>query len=185
MRRALLPAVLAVAAMVAAGCSGDGEPEPVAAGTDPAQVATSMIETTMAARLDIGPLDGGCDEPGPLAVGSTFRCAAVTETGEPVDVVAAVAGDGHLQLTTTNVIRADAVPAFERQAASMLNQYEGTNFTAEAVDCGDGTVVLGDDMVLGCGLSMPVSGDVYDLTLTITNLDARHFALAVAPTPRA
>lgn len=176
--------MVAAVAVLIAGCSGGDEAQPAAPGSDPAQVATSMIETTMAARLDIGPLNAGCNDPGPLAVGASFTCAATTETGNPVDVVAAVAGDGHLQLTTTNVIRADALPGFEREAASMLNQSEGTNFTAEAVDCGDATVVLGDDMVLACGLAMPVSGDVYDLTLTITNIDLRHFALAVAPQAR-
>ena len=74
---------------------------------------------------------------------------------------------------------------FERQAASQLNESAGANFTADSVDCGNTSVVLGADNVLRCALIMPASGQVYDLDLAVTDLDGRHFALKVADAPRA
>jgi hypothetical protein len=52
------------------------------------------------------------------------------------------------------------------------------------VDCGTTAVVLAADAVLGCALIMPSSGQVFDVTLAITDLDARSFALEVAGQPR-
>ena len=173
--------VAAVVAVLLGACTS--EPE-VDALTDPQTLSEQMIAGDLATELGLGPLVGICNDPGRLAVGTTFACTATTEAGDVVQVAGEVNGEGRIELTTTNVVSSWALPSFERDAAAALNNSVGSNFTAESVDCGVASVVLDPDFVLPCALMMPSSGDVFDLTLTITDLDARRFSLLVADAPR-
>ena len=92
--------------------------------------------------------------------------------------------EGRLVLTTTNLVSAAALPSFEREVAALLNTEVGSNFTAESVDCGTTALVLPADFVMGCTLEMPASGEIFDVTLTITDLDGRQFSLVVGDEPR-
>jgi hypothetical protein len=175
---------LALAAFALA-CSSSAE---APANADGKSLAESMIANELAASVDLGPLVAACDEPGPLALGTTFSCEATRTAdppGQPIEIEATVNPDGHLGLVTLNLIAGPAIPSFERQAAAQLNESVGSNFTADSVDCGDTAVVLPADAVMQCALIMPSSGQVFDLALAITDLDGRVFALDVADTPRA
>jgi hypothetical protein len=196
---AVARAVLAVAVLAAAGCTG-GDPNPAAPttkgpdtkgpdtkGPDTKGRAEAMIAGDLATAVGLGPLVPSCNEPGPLAVGAAFTCTAARTTqppGEPIQVEASVLSNGHLNLVTRNLVSAAALPSFERRAAAQLNESSGTNFTADSVDCGNTAVVLPVTATLECALIMPASGEVFDLTLTITDLDARNFALVVGANPR-
>ncbi len=149
--------------------------------------AETMIAGEMATAIGLGPLTPACNDPGTLDIGVSFACTAARTTqppGDPIQITGTINPDGHLGLVTINLISAAALPSFERQAASQLNESAGANFTADSVDCGNTSVVLGADKVLRCALIMPASGQVYDLDLAVTDLDSRHFALKVADTPR-
>lgn len=149
--------------------------------------AETMIAGEMATAIGLGPLTPACNDPGPLDIGVSFTCTAARTTqppGDPIQIVGTINSDGHLGLVTSNLISAAALPSFERQAASQLNESAGANFTADSVDCGNASVVLGADKVLRCALIMPASGQVYDLDLAVTDLDGRHFALKVGDAPR-
>ncbi len=174
--------IVAVAvALVLGACTSEPEVDTAA---DPQTLSEQMIAGDLATALGLGPLVGICNDPGPVAVGTTFACTATTETGDVVQVAGTVNSEGRIELVTTNVVSATALPSFERDAAAALNNSVGSNFTAESVDCGAAAVVLGPEFVLPCALMMPSSGDVFDLTLTITDLDARRFSLVVADAPR-
>lgn len=149
--------------------------------------AETMIAGEMATAIGLGPLTPACNDPGAPEIGMTFTCTAARTTqppGDPIQITGIINPDGHLGLVTSNLISAAALPSFERQAASQLNESAGANFTAESVDCGNTSVVLGADKVLRCALIMPASGQVYDLDLAVTDLDGRHFALKVGDAPR-
>lgn len=178
-----LGAFMAATCLLAAACSTDPEPAgPEVEG--PRAVAESMIAEELASEVGLGPLVGVCSELGPLVIGSSFACTATTGPGDVIQIQGVVNPEGHLQLTTTNLVSIAALPSFERGAAAALNSEVGSDFTAEAVDCGDAAVVLPSDFTMGCALVMPSSGQVFDLTLTITDLDARNFSLVVAENPR-
>jgi hypothetical protein len=174
----------AVTVLTVGACSSpQGEPVDDNA-ADPKALAEVMVAGDLAELAGLGSLAPTCDDPAPLAVGTTFGCTATTESGAVVQIQGIVNVEGKLQLTTTNVITASALTSFEREAAANLNDTAGTNFTADSVECGNQSVVVPDDFVLPCALTMPASGEVFDLALTITDLDGRLFSLQVADAPR-
>ncbi|MEM9612950.1 MAG: hypothetical protein AAGA59_08450 [Actinomycetota bacterium] len=180
--RLVAPLLIALA-LVAAGCSGGGETAEEAA---PAQqsLAEEMITGELATGVGLGPLAPSCNDPGVYAADTAFTCTAITGPGDVINVHGSVNGDGHLNLATTNVITAAALPSFETEVAALLNNTVGSNLTAEAVDCGSTAIVLPGDLAMTCALIMPASGQIFDVTLTITDLEDRRFALRVADEPR-
>jgi len=179
--RASIVALTIVIALVAAACSSAPE---VDTSVDPKTLAEEMIAGDLATTVGLGPLVGVCSDPGPLAVGTSFGCTATTDPGQVIQILGVVNPEGRIELTTTNLVSSAALPSFEREAAAALNNSVGSNFTAESVDCGNAALVLRPDFVMACALKMPASGEVFDLTLTITDLDARRFSLVVGDQPR-
>lgn len=184
----LPPIIFALTTILGAatGCSA-GTPAPATPTNGAQAAAESMITGELATAVGLGPLIPACSDPGPLDIGTTFTCTASRTTqppGDPIQIAGTVNPDGHLGLVTVNLISAAALPSFEREAASQLNESAGANFTADSVDCGNTAVVLGADKVLRCALIMPASGQVFDLDLAVTDLDGRHFALKVGDAPR-
>ena len=175
-----LVAAMAAAAMV--GCSSNAAEVPVAEG--PRGDAENMIRGEMASEIGLGPLTAVCEEPPPYAVGTTWACTASTEDGQVITVQGSVNAEGHVEMVTTNLISAPAMLHFEADAAANLNNETGSSLPAESIDCGEAPLVVGADMVVPCLLTIPSSGVVYDLTMRITDIDARHFALQVAEEPR-
>lgn len=172
---------LMVLAAVVGACSSPPA-DPVVAG--PRADAEQMVVDDLGPALGLGAVVASCEEPPPLAVGARWGCTATSETGQRIDIAGSVNPEGHMELVTTNVISEAALPSFERDAASALNNEVGSSFTADSVDCGQGPLILGSDMAVNCVLIMPSSGVTYDLLMQITDLDARHFALQVADQPR-
>ncbi|MEM8926353.1 MAG: hypothetical protein AAGD35_22840 [Actinomycetota bacterium] len=173
-----------VAALFITACSGGGDAGPAAPTAASESLAVSMITGDLATTLGLGPLLPACDDPGVYSAETVFACTASTQTGQVINVHASVNADGRLSLATTNVISAPALPSFEREVASILNNNVGSNFTAEAIDCGPSAVVLPPDLSMTCALVMPSSGEIFDVTLMITDLEGRAFALQVADVPR-
>jgi hypothetical protein len=170
-------------ALVAGACSGTPAPVPDEGEGAPG-LADEMISGELATAVGLGPLTSDCHPPAALAIDTMFDCTATTEAGQLIQIRGSVDPGGKLALTTTNLITAEAIPSFEREVAAMLNDSVGSNFTAESIDCGTQPVILPPDLVMGCALTMPASGEVFDVTLAITDLDERHFSLQVAEQPR-
>lgn len=179
-----VPAIILaiVGALLLASCSS--EPDLPELGDGPRSLAEEMIVGDFATTVGLGPLTASCNDPGPLAVGTTFACTATTDPGEIIQIQGLVNTDGHLALVSTNLLSAAALPSFEREVAASLNSSVGSNFTAGSVDCGGTSIVLPADFVLGCALVMPAGGEVFDVTLTITDLDGRRFSLVVGDQAR-
>ena len=179
--RALAIIVASAGAFLLAACSAGSELDV----DDNADVlAEEMISGELATTIGLGPLSSRCDDPGRLAADTTFSCTATTDFGDVIQIHGAVNDEGRLALTTTNLVSAAALPSFEREVAALLNTEVGSNFTAESVDCGTTALVLSADFVMGCTLVMPASGELFDVTVTITDLDGRQFSLVVGDEPR-
>jgi len=143
-----------------------------------------LLANELASEVGLGKLQAQCDTPPPLAVGKTWGCTGTTSEGAVVQVQASVNGEGRIELLTTNLISELALPQFERDAASNLNNEVGSNLTANSISCGDAPLLLGADMQVDCVVSVPSTGVEYDMVMRITDLDARYFALQVANQPR-
>lgn len=179
-RQALIPAV-ALALLLSACSSSTEEPAVLTV----RQTAEEMIRTEMADGAGLGDLVPQCPEVANAAVGIAFSCTATTEQQGIVAVTASIAESGHLQMNTTNVVTAAALPSFERAAVDALNAaVPGTRLETNAIDCGESSVLVAQDNVMNCVLLDPHTQKFFDVMLTIANIEARQFSLVVAEDPR-
>ncbi len=167
---------------VLAGCSSDPEEQPV---QSIRQISEQMIVGDVAANAGIGELAAVCPDVPAAAVGTAFDCTATSEDGRIITLAAVIDDTGRVRLNTTNVITAAALPSFERAAVEALNTTVGSRLENEAIDCGAEAVVIGQDNVLVCALLDPHTEKVFDVSLTITDIESRQFSLVVADNPRA
>lgn len=175
----MVTGMLVLALFVAACTSGDEEEQLLTIRGE----AEQMIAGPVAEQAGLGELAGVCPEVAP-AVGTTFECSATTADQRIVGLQGVINDQGLVELNTDNVITGPALPSFERAAVAALNNTVGSRLTDDAIDCGADSVVFGQDMVMICALLDPHTGGTYDVTLTVTDIEARQFSLVVADDPR-
>ncbi len=174
--------LLVVVALVAAGCSASGE---FSVGTPSVEDQTEdLIEGDIANQIGLGDLNATCTKPASDDVGSRFLCTAATEDGRTVEFQAVIEEDG-AYAETTNVIIADKVDDVEAVIVAELENASGTDLADDAVDCGDGSIIVDDQNEFVCAFTSP-SGDVFDVTVTFSGLDTDNptFGFQVADEPR-
>jgi hypothetical protein len=152
----------------ASGCS-------FSVGDTPQSVATELIEGELATELALGEITAECEEPPNRDTGTTFGCTSATDYGE-VRWLATMADEDSVNVESLNVLSDANVTDLENTTNAQLG-------TSDA-DCGSGPIVLGVDLTVVCALTDPATGDVYDVTLTFTDLEAGTFDIVVADTPR-
>ncbi|MGI9598572.1 MAG: hypothetical protein ACR2QK_20565 [Acidimicrobiales bacterium] len=178
--RALSIGVVALL-FVLTGCSSEPDEEPVATVR---QTTEDMIRTDVATAAGLGDLTPVCPDVPAAAVGTAYECTATTGDQRIIALAATIEETGHVKLATTNVITAAALPSFERAAVEALNSTVGSRLENDAIDCGESPVVFGQDKVMVCALLDPHTDKVFDVSLTITDIEARQFSLVVADQPR-
>ncbi len=166
--------------LLAVGCNGSATEEALT----PRRASEEMIAGPVADKAGVGTLAGICPDLTGVAIGATFECTATTDDQQNVVVDGLVNPEGKIELTTRNVIRAEALPSFEEAAVTALNETVGSALSSEAIDCGSDSVVLGDNQQLVCALLDPQTSSVFDVSLTISDVEARQFNLVVADEPR-
>ncbi|MDH3295050.1 MAG: hypothetical protein OER95_12100 [Acidimicrobiia bacterium] len=166
------------------GClsSGNGTEAPQV--LSPREAAEELISGPMATEVGLGDLTVSCPEMNGATAGDVFPCTAATEAQRVINVDAAILPSGQVELTTTNVITGDALPSFEVAAVNALNATLDVTLLPEAIDCGDTSVVLADDRMMICALTDPTTLQVFDVSLTIDDIETRQFSLVVANQPR-
>ncbi len=87
-------------------------------------------------------------------------------------------------MASTNVLLAEDMPTLEVAAVDALNTEFEFGLGPDDIDCGSELVVLDASQTLVCGLTETATGDVYDATLTITDIDTGAFDIAIADSPR-
>lgn len=180
---------LALVALVT-GCTsgGDEVAEEQPAPTSPRAATEALITGPMAEAIGLGPLSASCPEMTGATVGQVFQCSATTVNAEEnqntIEVAAEILASGQVDLSTTNVVTAEALTSFEQAAVDALNTTLEDPLPYDNMDCGQNSLVLSPDRTLTCGLLDPATDDVFDVTLSISDLEGRQFALAVAEVPR-
>jgi hypothetical protein len=168
-----------VVALVGAACSLSigGTPTERAAAT-----ATSLIEAE-ALALGLGDVNVSCEEPADDQVGTTFGCTSESSLGV-VDWVVTVSDADKISAVTTNLVRADLADTIEQAAVESLEAQVGSTLGVENFDCGPGPFVLDANLAMVCALTEPTNGEVYDATLTFTDLATARFQISVSTEPR-
>ncbi len=177
-----LSIALAVLTLALAGCSSDPEEEAV---VTVRQTAEDLIRADVAGSAGLGDLTPVCPDVADVTVGTTFECTATTGDQRIVAITATIDAEGRIALATNNMITAAALPSFERAAVDALNLTVGAQLAEDAIDCGTSSVVFGQDRVMVCALLDPHTEKVFDVSLSITDIEARQFSLVVADEPRA
>ena len=181
--RVLVAGLLAAALLT--GCldaAGDGENAVV---LTPTQAAEQLIAGPLAEQVGLGPLTASCPDMTGATGGDVFPCTAATETDRLLNVDAAILPSGQVELSTTNVILGSALPSFEQSAVDAINKVRpDANLTTGAVECGETSVVLPDDRMLICELTDPRTEQIFEVSLTVDDIEGRQFSLVVADRPK-
>lgn len=182
-KRTTVAAIAAVALFIIAGCTSDPEEE-----AEPTIRETSedLIRGQVAEGAGLGELNPACPEIDRFGAqpGMTWDCTATTEDQRVIGVRAVINDQGQVEVATTNMIAAAALPSFERAAVKALNDTVGSNLEEDAVDCGDLPVVFAQSQVMVCALFDPHTQETYDISLDIQDIETRQFTLVVADQPR-
>lgn len=177
--------VLMVAALLLAGCRSEPteEAEPTVR-----QVAEELVRTDVADVAGLGSLSPVCPDVVDAVVGTSWQCTAMTGDQRAVDIAAVIDETGRVKLNTTNLITGAAMPSFERAAVAALNNTVGSELADDAIDCGDEPVLFPTDLSVErqmvCALVDPNNQLTYDVTLSVSDIEARQFSLVVADQPR-
>lgn len=174
--------VLAVTVLVLAGCRSAPEEDGV---LTIRQTTENLIRADVSTQAGLGDLTPICPDVTEAAVGTAYDCTATTGDQRIISITATIDEQGRVALATNNMITAAALPSFERAAVEALNATVGSQLVADAIDCGSSPVVFGQDKVMVCALLDPHTEKVFDVSLTITDIEARQFSLVVADQPRA
>jgi hypothetical protein len=167
---------------VLAGCSGSASFS-FGTGDSPEGVAEELIEGELADQIGIGALVASCESPGTEDVGTTFVCTGAA--GDTVvDFAAEIDREDNVSVVTTNVVLAEDMVALESAGVQVLNDEFDLGLAEGAIDCGETAVVLAASNELTCALTDTATGDVYDTTFTITDIQSGTFDIDVAASPR-
>ncbi len=135
--------------------------------------------------LNIGPITNvQCETPASNDVGTLFPCTADSGDGQ-LDYEVEITGPAQVLATTTNVLLPEIQRDISTRAAQLLNEQFGATLPDDAIDCGDRALVINSDApVLNCALFSNESSNVFDATITITDVETLAFTIEVAETPR-
>ena len=179
----LIVGALALAVTLAA-CLDSGDQDDAAVLT-PSQAAEQLIAGPLAEQVALGPLTANCPDMNAAKGGDVFPCTAATDTDRLVNVDATILPSGQVELATRNVILGSALPSFEQSAVDAINKVRpDANLATDAVECGDASVVLPDDRMMICELTDPRTAQVFEVSLTVDDIEGRQFSLVVADRPK-
>jgi hypothetical protein len=158
MTRSVRPALLATTVLVlASGCGGSA-----------AKSGETVIEGPLADEIGLGELTATCSEPDDLEEGQTFGCTAETGDGRTITFEAVLTSDDEFDIVTSNLFTSDEVDSVAADAARALAEQVGTDIPVELFSCPEGVAILDDDDTFACEIEDPISGAIYELTVTAT-----------------
>jgi hypothetical protein len=167
-------AAVSIACLSVAGCSFGDTPE---------SVAKELIEGELAAQLGLGEITAECEAPPNRDAGTTFSCTSATDHGE-VLWLATMEDESTVNVESTNVLSDANVTDLETETVALLEEELQATLGPGSIECGQGPIVLGVDLTLVCAGTEPTTGDVYDVTIQITDVETGAFNVEVADTPR-
>lgn len=155
-----------------------------ASGTDYKAAAMKVIEGDISTQ-GVGKLKAACDDPaGKPKVGDVFTCTGTNEDGQVIDFTATIEDGGKVNVLSVNVLSDEDITNIEKVAVDALESSIGETLGVENLDCGVGPQIIETEGII-CALTDPGNGDVYDSTVTISDLsDLSTLKIVVADAPR-
>lgn len=132
--------------------------------TDFRDAAVDAIEGDVADQIGVDDLTAECEEPADDAVGTTFACTAEHPDGE-IRITSEIVEDDEVNVQTLNLLVPEDMPMLEESASQALSESTGAALAPEALDCGDGAVIVSAGPELVCAYTAD-DGAVYDATIT-------------------
>lgn len=145
--------------------------------------AALMVNAEFEDLLGFGPLETRCAVPNDLVEGDVFTCTSETGDGDVLQWSAVATSDSEASIRSENLLNDETVEELEAAAVDALAA-EGVPIVVDDLDCGPGALILGADNELVCALTDTSTGDVYDATITIQNMEDLQFDVVIADAPR-
>jgi len=149
-----------------------------------ADAAKKLIEGDLADQAGLGALKAECDQPAGTSVGEEFSCTAETEDGQIVSFTATIEAGNKVDVTSSNLVSGAVLGKLEEAARNALAEEVGIELGPETLDCGADTVILDDAGQMFCTFIDPDTGDEYDATITVTDLQTGDLTIKIADAPR-
>ena len=92
--------------------------------------------------------------------------------------------DDIVDVESVNLVTIDGLDTIEALAVQVLEENVGATLGRENFDCGDRGLVVEPGGTIMCLLTDPVSGNLYDATVTVEVLDPIEILVEVGDTPR-
>jgi len=147
------------------------------------EVAAGLVNDEFEDLLELGPLETRCAVPNDLVEGDVFTCTSETTDGDVIQWSAVATSDNGADIVSLNLLNEEAVQQLEAAVVDALAA-EGLPVVVDDIDCGAGWLVLSTDGEAVCGLTDTSTGDVYDTTITILDMENLRFDVVIAETPR-
>ncbi|MEM8618403.1 MAG: DUF4333 domain-containing protein [Actinomycetota bacterium] len=168
---------LAAAGVALAGCSFN------VGGSDTldSESVAEAVNEEFSGELQLGDLSTECDVPDDADDGDGFTCTSTSADGEIILWQGVATSQSEFDIETMNLLNVDAVEALEADIVASLVG-EGVPVTEGAVDCGDTARVVDQSGSLVCAVTDP-GGAIYNVTITIADLESGAFGFIVADEP--
>ena len=144
--------------------------------------AADAVDEEFTDALQLGDLSTECDVPNDADEGDEFTCTSTTADGEVIVWEGVATSRSEFDVETTNLLNADAVEVLEGDIVASLVD-EGVPVEDGAVDCGGSARVIDAGGSLVCAVTDP-GGAIYDVTITISDLESGAFRFVIADEPR-
>jgi len=145
--------------------------------------AALLVNEEFEDSLGFGPLETRCAVPNDLTEGDVFTCTSETADGDVLKWSALATSDSGADIQSDNLLNEPTVEELEAAVVGVLAD-EGLPVVVDDIDCGSSARILGDDNELVCGITETTTGDVYDITITISDMADLSFDVVIADDPR-
>ena len=164
---------LLTTSVIAASCGSASFEVSFGGGTGSVEEAAAfLIEGELADQVGTT-LVADCPPVDDPDVGTTFTCTATTETGEVIEFDGIVDREDHIDLNSTNLVVADAVPDWEALVEGSVEETVGVDVV---IDCGDGFIVLDANDQMTCEVSDPTGANAdAPILIDVDDLDQGTF----------
>lgn len=136
--------------------------------------AVTLIEDDISAQVGMA-LEADCPAVPDPDVGTEFSCTATTPDGAVIEFAGLIDEEDHIDLSSTNVIRADRLDVWERSGAGAVSELIGGPVE---IDCGPDAVVLDPASEMTC-VGTDQFGEAAPIIYTITDLDAGDYDIRI------
>lgn len=165
--------ILGLSCLFAIGCSGSF----TIGGQSVDAAAANLIETELADEFGLT-LQASCPVVEEAALGSEFECTATDEQDRTLQFDAVVDAEDHIEVSSVNVVRGDALEIIEAELDSRLIDVADEPLFAE---CGDETIVLDDSRLMVCQIDTADEPGVTTADVTVIDTTTGEMRFELIP----